>query len=65
MLEVKMKLERETKGALRYYEVDPNENPVEIQDGAYLGTMYIRKVAFRGRDSFPQKIKVTVEDGDF
>lgn len=64
-MQVFMKLERETKGALRYYEVDPNENPVEIQDGAFLGTMYIRKITFRERDSWPQKIKVTVEDGDF
>ncbi len=38
-------LERETKGALRYQEVDDTGKPVE-QVWAKIGTLYIRKTAF-------------------
>jgi hypothetical protein len=56
---VKMRLERETKGALRYQEVDEAGQPVE-QVWAKVGTMYLRKTAFE-RGAAPQSITVTVE----
>lgn len=62
--QVKMKLERETKGAVRYFECDQNENPIEIPDGAKLGTLYVRKTTFSGGE-YPQKITVTIQEGDF
>jgi hypothetical protein len=45
MFTVKMKLEKETKGALRYQEVDDADVPVE-QIWAKIGTLYVRKTAF-------------------
>lgn len=50
---VNMVLDRETKGALRYAEVqDP------AQENA-LNTIYIRKVAFKGEK--PAKLAITLE----
>jgi len=37
--------ERETKGAVRFQEVDGDENPLEIGSGAKVGTLYVRKSA--------------------
>lgn len=45
---VKMKFEKETKGAVRYQEVDGNGDPVEISNGAVLGSLYIRKSGING-----------------
>ena len=44
-MEVRFKLEKETKGALRYQEVDDKGEPIE-QAWAKIGTFYIRKSAF-------------------
>jgi hypothetical protein len=41
----KFLLERETKGALRYQEVDDKDQPLETV-WAKIGTLYIRKTAF-------------------
>jgi hypothetical protein len=44
-----VKLEKETKGALRYQEVDEKGEVIE-QAWAKIGTLYVRKSAFeRGR----------------
>lgn len=56
---VDMKLERETKGAVRYTEVDKNENPVDIAGGARVGTAYIRKNAFVG--AIPERITIEIK----
>jgi len=53
-------LERETKGALRYQEVDDKGKPVE-QAWAKIGTLYIRKTAFERGQTPPQRLAVTVE----
>lgn len=55
--EINMLLERETKGALRYAEVDEQGNQVEAADGAKIGTLYIRKTALQGA---PKAITVSV-----
>jgi hypothetical protein len=51
-------LEKETKGALRYNEVDKDGKAIEHPDFA-IGTLYLRKSAFPA--PFPQAIAVTVE----
>ena len=43
-IEVRMKLERTTKGAVRYQEVDAKDNPVGAGEFK-VGTMYVRKHA--------------------
>lgn len=58
-MKILLRLERETKGALRYQEIDEEDNVVEIPQGAKLGMMYIRKVAFEGK---PEYIRVTLEE---
>jgi hypothetical protein len=50
---VNMVLDRETKGALRYAEMQD-----ETQENVF-NTLYVRKVAFKGEK--PSKISVTVE----
>jgi hypothetical protein len=56
---VRLKLEKETKGALRYMEVDPHGNvEVDLAD-ALIGTLYVRKSAMLGET--PTVIDVTVK----
>lgn len=50
---VNMVLDRETKGALRYAEMQD-----ETQENVF-NTLYVRKVSFKGEK--PAKISVTVE----
>lgn len=60
-MEILFRLERETKGALRYEELGGDGNPVEIGEGAQIGTLYVRKdaatAAFNG---FPSSILLTI-----
>lgn len=58
---VNFSLEKETKGALRYQETDGNGQPVKIEGGAKIGTLYIRKSALNGE--MPAKLIVTVASG--
>jgi hypothetical protein len=60
VIEVRFKLEKETKGALRYQEVDEKEEAIE-QAWAKIGTLYMRKNAFERGAAFPQALRVTVE----
>jgi hypothetical protein len=53
-------LERETKGALRYQEVDDKDQPVETV-WAKIGTLYIRKTGFERGTEPPNRLTVTVE----
>jgi hypothetical protein len=53
-------LERETKGALRYQEVDDKDQPLETV-WAKIGTLYIRKTAFERGAEVPKRLIVTVE----
>lgn len=56
---VRFILERETKGALRYQEVDEHGHAIDGADVYTVGTLYLRKHAFPA--PFPQAIVVTVE----
>ena len=58
-MQVRFKLEKETKGALRYQEVDDKGEPIE-QAWSKIGTFYIRKSAFEHGQAFPQTLRVTV-----
>jgi hypothetical protein len=60
VIEVRFKLEKETKGALRYQEVDEKGEVIE-QAWAKIGTLYLRKSAFERGAAFPQLLRVTVE----
>jgi hypothetical protein len=59
-MEVWFKLEKETKGALRYQEVDEKGEVIE-QAWIKIGTLYVRKSAFERGAAFPQVLRVTVE----
>lgn len=54
----KMGLERETKGAALYGEIDESGAKVDFK-GANIGSLYLRKSALGG--SIPRYIIVTVE----
>jgi hypothetical protein len=60
VMEIRFKLEKETKGALRYQEVDDKGEVIE-QAWAKIGTLYMRKSAFERGASFPQMLRVTVD----
>ena len=59
-MEVRFKLEKETKGALRYQEVDEKGEVIE-QAWAKIGTLYVRKSAFERGAAFPQTLRVTLD----
>jgi hypothetical protein len=61
MFTVAMILEKETKGALRYQEVDENGQPIE-QGWAKIGTLYLRKTAFERGKKPPTMLSVTVTE---
>jgi hypothetical protein len=52
-IEMRFKLEKETKGALRYQEVDEKGEVIE-RAWAKIGTLYVRKSAFERGPAFPQ-----------
>jgi len=59
-MEVRFKLEKETKGALRYQEVDEKGEVIE-QAWAKIGTLYVRKSAFERGAAFPPELRVTLD----
>ena len=59
LIEAMFKLEKETKGAVRYQEVDEKGEP-ELMS-AKIGSLYIRKTSFERGVSFPQILQVTIE----
>jgi len=61
MLKLEMKLEKETKGAVRYQELAYDGSVKTIADGAILGTLYIRKAAFPG-GVFTPLIEVSIAE---
>ena len=56
------KLEKETKGAVRYMQVDEQGNQYGAEAGAELGSVYIRKTAFKDGTS-PAKITMVITEG--
>jgi hypothetical protein len=59
-IEVKFKFEKETKGALRYQEVDEKGEPIE-QVWAKVGSLYLRKTAFERGAAYPQTLRVEIK----
>jgi hypothetical protein len=53
-------LERETKGALRYQELGADGKPVGTDQGAAVGTLYLRKRALNGA-THPDRLHVSIE----
>ena len=48
-MQVRFKFERETKGAVRYHEVDANGKEFKgDEDGALIGALYLRKAKLGG-----------------
>ncbi len=62
-MHVRFKLEKETKGAVRYEEVDDKGAPIE-QVWAKIGTLYVRKTAFERGEKYPESLRVTVESAE-
>jgi hypothetical protein len=59
MIEVRLMFEKETKGALRYQEIDEKGEVIE-QAWAKIGTLYMRKSAFERGTKFPRQLSVTI-----
>jgi len=57
-MKIKMIKERETKGAIRYIEIN-TKGEILDRDKAKIGTLYFRKIAFG--NTIPESITVTVE----
>jgi hypothetical protein len=61
--EVRFKLEKETRGALRYLEVDENGEVIELP-WTKIGSLYVRKSAFERDAAYPQALRIVVETVD-
>jgi late competence protein required for DNA uptake (superfamily II DNA/RNA helicase) len=59
LVQARFKLEAETKGAVRYQEVNDKGEPEQMREK--IGALYIRKTAFERGASFPQVLIVTIE----
>jgi len=57
---VRFTMERETKGAIRYQEVDKKGNKKAIADGATIGTLYLRKDSLNG--NVPNNLVVSINE---
>jgi hypothetical protein len=55
--------ERETKGAIRYAEVDAAGEIIGDYTQFVIGTLYVRKSALNG-DGIPSSLKVKIEFGE-
>lgn len=58
-MRVTMRLERETKGALFFRELDANGNPIMAQQDGKIGNIYVRKDSECGKAQ-PNEITVDV-----
>jgi hypothetical protein len=71
-MQAKFILMNETKGALRYAEMLPNNSLAQYPNspGAKIGTLYVRKTAFNSggasgggpEANYPKQILVTIEE---
>jgi len=59
-LKVTFQKERETKGAIRFQEIDPETGTPRTKDeeGMVIGTLYFRKTGLAGS---PNRVVITVE----
>jgi len=60
-IEVNFKLEKETRGALRYVEVGEQGEVILEPARAKIGSLYIRKSVFEREATYPQALRVIVE----
>lgn len=60
MIEVRFRFEKETKGAVRYQEID-NKGVVVEQAWAKVGTLYLRKSALERGAAYPRNLVVSIE----
>ena len=51
--------ETETKGAVRYIELDHHGAPIKRTTEAIVGRLYLRKTTFQG--NWPAALRVTIE----
>ncbi len=58
-MRVLFEYEKSTKGAHRYKEVDDESQPIKINEGAQIGTLYIRRTALVQAHQF---IMVTITE---
>lgn len=58
---IKFRLRNETKGALRYQEVDDSGNDKNIGEGAVVGSLYLRKDQIDGTPNFVHCVLSTKE----
>lgn len=56
---VHFKIEKQTKGTLRFQEIDDTGAGVDFQE-AKIGVLYVRKTSFKG-GKFPEMLKVSIE----
>ncbi len=62
MMKVYLKLEKTTPGAVRYQETRDNGEVFKVQEGAVLGTLYVRKTAWPS-GKYPENLIVEIRDG--
>lgn len=58
-LKVKFAFEKSTAGAHRFQEVDKDGNTLTTNDGAMIGTLYLRKSGVG--DTAPKGLEVTIK----
>lgn len=56
---LRFKLEKTTPGALRYQELGDDGLPKKIENGAKVGTLYVRKSAVDGDEPKMLEVKIT------
>ena len=54
-------LEKVTKGAIRYQEITADGTPISIDEGAKVGSQYVRKSALDGDAPQRLHVEITVE----
>lgn len=64
MIRAYFRLEKATPGAIRYKEITKEGKDFPITQGAALGTLYIRKTAFKDDGNYPRVIAVVIDEID-
>ena len=58
---IKLAFERATKNTVRYQQVNAKNEPLSVEDGAVVPTLYVQKSAFKGEA--PMVLSVTLHAG--
>lgn len=54
--------EKETKGAVRYHEIDKSGKVLESPDEYVVGTLYVRKHVLDAATGIPKRLKLVISD---